>query len=267
MHKTTRLCLAAIVCAMLAPTPALPAQGDAATAPAGGLTFEAFHALDPDKANALPKATLEVLGRMLLAKGDRLRDGNPLRGIRGSCILLSEPPEGAVLLPSYEECAADKRKYALATRTEYAEHDPVRGKALIQQHDKRYLIVNPPAMPLTAEELDFVAELPYTREYHPMYEEMGGVPAIEEVRFSVIHNRGCFGGCNFCSLAFHQGRFVTSRSKESIIREAELMTEDPRFKGYIHDVGGPSANFRRPSCDKQITAGLCAGKKCIAPNV
>lgn len=127
------------------------------------------------------------------------------------------------------------------------------------------LVQNEPMPPLTSEELDEVYELPYARTYHPMYESMGGVPAIKEVRFSITHNRGCFGACNFCSLAFHQGRYVTSRSKESIIKEAKLLTSLPDFKGYIHDIGGPSANFRHPSCDHQDQRGLCKGKKCLAP--
>jgi uncharacterized radical SAM protein YgiQ len=125
--------------------------------------------------------------------------------------------------------------------------------------------VNPPAMPLSRAELDRVAELPYTREVHPMYEALGGVPAIEEVRFSVIHNRGCFGGCNFCALAFHQGRMVTSRSHESVIREVTQMTKHPLWKGYVSDVGGPSANFRHPSCAQQLKNGMCANRSCLAP--
>ena len=141
----------------------------------------------------------------------------------------------------------------------------MRGKTLAQKHGERWLVVNPPAMPLETKELDRVAELPYTREVHPMYDEMGGVPAIEEVRFSVIHNRGCFGGCNFCALAFHQGRMVTSRSHESVIREVEAMTHHPLWKGYVSDVGGPSANFRHPSCQKQLKAGMCANRSCLAP--
>ena len=126
------------------------------------------------------------------------------------------------------------------------------GKAIIQKHGRDFLIVNPPAPPLTTEEMDWVAELPYVREPHPMYDDMGGVPAIEEVRFSVTHNRGCFGACNFCSLAFHQGRTISCRSHESVIREVTALTKHPGFKGYIHDVGGPSATFRRPSCQKQL---------------
>ena len=201
----------------------------------------------------------------------RLKKKEPvgsLTDIRGTAVLVSDPSICAydsLTLPSFEAVSSNMTDYADATRVEYEEHDPVRGKALIQPHGSRYLIVNPPAMPLSTEELDFVAELPYTRQYHPMYEPMGGVPAIEEVKFSVIHNRGCFGGCNFCSLAFHQGRMVTSRSHESVIREVTALTKFPDFKGYINDVGGPSANFRHPSCAKQVKYGMCAQKRCLAP--
>ncbi|MDE6901106.1 MAG: YgiQ family radical SAM protein [Oscillospiraceae bacterium] len=170
-----------------------------------------------------------------------------------------------VTVPSFEEAASRKRDYALATKIEYEEHDPVRGKAILQRHGDRVLVVNPPAMPLSREELDFVAELPYAREVHPMYDALGGVAAIEEVRFSVTHNRGCFGGCNFCSLAFHQGRMITSRSHGSVIREVEGFTRDPKFKGYVHDVGGPSANFRNPSCAQQKKNGMCKNRSCLAP--
>ena len=188
--------------------------------------------------------------------------------VRGTAVAVSDPSVCAyphLELPSFEEVRDNRRLYAEATRVEYEEHDPVRGKALIQKHDKRYLIVNPPAMPLTTAELDFVAELPYTKEYHPMYEPMGGVPALEEVRFSVTHNRGCFGGCSFCALAFHQGRMVTSRSHESVIREVTALTKLPDFKGYINDIGGPSANFRHTSCEKQKKYGMCPDKRCLAP--
>ena len=166
---------------------------------------------------------------------------------------------------SYEEVASDKRKYAEATMLQYDEHDPVRGKAVLQRCGDRLLSVNPPQLPLTAREFDKVSELPYTREVHPMYETLGGVAAIEEVRFSVIHNRGCFGACNFCSLAFHQGRMVTSRSHDSVLREVEAFSKHPEFKGYVHDVGGPTANFRGPSCRGQLTNGLCRGKNCLTP--
>ena len=196
---------------------------------------------------------------------DRLRDGRPLRGIRGTCVVEKAAPKEAVMLPSFEDAASDKEKYARATRLEHAEHDPVRGRILCQPHGDRFLVAFPPAMPLTTAELDAVAALPYTREPHPMYEPMGGVPAIDEVRFSVIHNRGCFGGCNFCALAFHQGRMVTSRSHESVIREVEAMTKHPLWKGYVSDVGGPTANFRAPSCKKQLKDGMCPLKHCLAP--
>ena len=201
----------------------------------------------------------------------RLKKKEPVSSmtdIRGTAVLVGDPSICAyesVTLPSFASVSSDMTAYADATRVEYEEHDPVRGRALIQPHDNRYLLVNPPAMPLSTEELDFVAELPYTKQYHPMYEPMGGVPAIEEVKFSVIHNRGCFGGCNFCSLAFHQGRMVTSRSHESLIREVTALTKFPDFKGYINDVGGPSANFRHPSCAKQLKYGMCAQKRCLAP--
>ena len=208
-------------------------------------------------------ATREIARRL-----KKKEPASSLTDIRGTAVLVSDPSVCAydsLTLPSFEAVSSSMTDYADATRVEYEEHDPVRGKALIQQHGNRYLIVNPPAMPLSTEELDFVAELPYTRQYHPMYEPMGGVPAIEEVKFSVIHNRGCFGGCNFCSLAFHQGRMVTSRSHESVIREVTALTRFPDFKGYINDVGGPSANFRRPSCAKQLKYGMCAQKRCLAP--
>ncbi len=188
--------------------------------------------------------------------------------ICGTAVAVSDPTVCAyssVELPSFEQVSENKRLYADATRIEYAEHDPVRGKAMLQKHDRRWLLVNPPAMPLTSEELDFVAELPYTREYHPMYELMGGVPALDEVRFSVIHNRGCFGGCSFCALAFHQGRMVTARSQDSVIREVTALTKLPDFKGYINDVGGPSAHFRHTSCEKQKKCGMCPDRRCLAP--
>lgn len=171
----------------------------------------------------------------------------------------------SLMLPSFEETVSDKRAYADATRIEYMEHDPIRGRALCQSCGGRALIVNPPAMPLNTEELDAAAELPYTREVHPMYDSVGGVPAIDEVRFSVIHNRGCFGGCNFCALAFHQGRMVTSRSHDSVVREVTAMTKHPLWKGYVSDVGGPTANFRHPSCKNQMKNGMCAEKRCLAP--
>ena len=193
----------------------------------------------------------------------RLASGTPVEEItdvRGTAYAAPSPAPCAypkVICPSFEETASDKRSYAQATAIEYEEHDPVRGRAILQRHGEQWLIVNPPAMPLTTQELDEVAELPYVREVHPMYDKDGGVPAIEEVRFSVTHNRGCFGGCNFCSLAFHQGRMITSRSHESCIREVEEMVQDPKFKGYVHDVGGPRPISATPPA-KSSASTACA---------
>ncbi|MBQ0125023.1 MAG: YgiQ family radical SAM protein [Clostridiales bacterium] len=171
--------------------------------------------------------------------------------------------------PSYEEVSQNtsdgKRAYAVSCRIEQDESDAFRGKTVIQRHGDTMVIQNPPAFPLSTEELDEVYALPYMRTYHPSYEALGGVPAIEEVKFSITHTRGCFGACNFCSIAYHQGRHITCRSEESVINEAKLLTTLPDFKGYIHDVGGPTANFRRPSCDGQQKRGMCKGKKCLAP--
>ena len=201
----------------------------------------------------------------------RLASGTPIgeiTDVRGTAFLADNPSACAypmVEVASFETVAGDKRAYAEANMTEYKEHDPIVGRAILQRHGRDLLVVNPPAMPLTTEELDLVAELPYVREPHPMYDSMGGVPAIEEVRFSVAHNRGCFGACNFCSLAFHQGRIISSRSHESVIREVTALTHHPGFKSYIHDVGGPTANFRRPACKKQMKAGLCKNRACLSP--
>ena len=201
----------------------------------------------------------------------RLAAGVPaaeITDVRGTAYAAASPETcafPAVECASFEAVCADKRAYAEATMLQYEEHDPIRGRAVVQQHGRRWLIVNPPAMPLNTEELDAVAELPYMRAVHPMYDAQGGVKAIDEVRFSVTHNRGCFGNCNFCSLAFHQGRMITSRSHESVIREVEAFTHDPEFKGYVSDVGGPSANFRHPSCKMQMKHGLCRHKNCLAP--
>jgi len=167
--------------------------------------------------------------------------------------------------PSYEEVATDKRAYAEATRIQHEEHDPIRGRAIIQHCEGKAVVINPPGEVPTTEELDKIYALPFTREVHPMYENLGGVPAIDEVRFSVIHNRGCFGDCNYCALAFHQGKVVASRSHESVVKEVESFVKHPLFKGYVHDVGGPTANFRRPACEKQKKHGLCRDKSCLAP--
>lgn len=170
------------------------------------------------------------------------------------------------ILPSYEEMKEDKLRYADSFQIQYENTDAFTGKTLIETYPKDiYVVQNPPAKPLTMEEMDHVYELPYTRTYHPIYEKEGGIPAISEIKFSLISNRGCFGGCSFCALTFHQGRCVQVRSHESIIEEAKLITEDKDFKGYIHDVGGPTANFRQPSCEKQMSVGVCKNRQCLFP--
>ncbi|MBQ6935216.1 MAG: YgiQ family radical SAM protein, partial [Clostridia bacterium] len=165
----------------------------------------------------------------------------------------------------FETVKNDKKEYAKAFALQYKNQDSISGKALVEFYGDKMLVQNPPMSPLTQEELDEVYALPYMRDYHFSYEKLGGVPAIEEVKFSLTHNRGCFGGCNFCALAFHQGRSVRSRSIESVVEEARLLTTMPDFKGYINDVGGPTANFREPACEKQLKSGVCADKKCLAP--
>ena len=201
----------------------------------------------------------------------RMREGEPVSSItdvRGTCFCVPTSryePRPAKECPSFELAASNQREYAVAARIQQDEQDAMRGKTVIQKHGKVILVQNPPSPPLGQEELDRIYELPYERAYHPVYEAQGGVPAIKEVEFSITHNRGCFGACNFCSLAFHQGRQITCRSEESVVREAKKLTQSPRFKGYIHDVGGPTANFRHPSCKKQKELGLCKGKKCLAP--
>ncbi len=201
---------------------------------------------------------------------DRLNAGEAvsnIRDVRGTCYLCStsETPFGAAECPSFEMVSTDKRMYAKACRIQYDQQDEVYGKTIIQRHGNMMLVQNPPPYALTTEELDEVYSLPYMRTYHPMYEKDGGVPSIEEVQFSITHNRGCFGFCNFCSIALHQGRKISVRSEESILEEAKRITEMPNFKGYIHDVGGPTANFRHTSCKHQLEHGLCKGRKCLAP--
>ena len=172
----------------------------------------------------------------------------------------------AEFLPSFEELKADKRNYARSFYNQYLNTDAFNGKRLAEQYSNRLFVVqNPPAKPLSVAEMDDVYDLPYTRTYHPSYEEKGGIPAISEIRFSLISNRGCFGGCSFCALTFHQGRIVQVRSHESLLREAELITKEKAFKGYIHDVGGPTANFRHPSCSRQLEHGVCPNRQCLFP--
>lgn len=187
--------------------------------------------------------------------------------INGTCYLTKpeNTPFGCVQCPDFKIVANDKKSYAKATRQQMNEQDEVYGKTIIQRHDDLMLVQNPPMRTLTTKELDRVYSLPYMRMYHPSYEKQGGVRAIEEVEFSIAHNRGCFGACNFCAIAFHQGRKIAVRSEKSVLIEAQNMVHNDRFKGYIHDVGGPTANFRQVSCEKQIKHGLCKDKKCLAP--
>ena len=170
------------------------------------------------------------------------------------------------LLPDYQELVQDKKEYARSFYIQYQNTDPFTGRRLAEPYGGRvYVVQNPPAKPLSQEEMDRVYDLPYMRNYHPSYEEQGGVPAIREIKFSLISNRGCFGACSFCALTFHQGRIIQTRSHESLVKEAKLLTEEPDFKGYIHDVGGPTANFRYPACSKQMTRGACRDRQCLFP--
>lgn len=174
--------------------------------------------------------------------------------------------EDYVELPPFKDSSKVKKIYAEGFLKQYENTDAVTAKILVEPYNDCYIVQNKPSLPLTQSEFDYSYGLPYMRNYHPMYEEKGGIPAIEEVKFSIISNRGCFGSCNFCALAFHQGRVIQTRSHQSIIREAELITWDPDFKGYIHDVGGPTANFRQPACDKQLTKGACKNRQCLFPD-
>ncbi len=215
------------------------------------------------------RAPLLIYGmgeRPIVEVAHALAGGIPVSEITwvpGTAYVTSVPPEDAVFLPSFSEITENKAAYANAAKLQYINQDPINGKTLAQQHDNRFLVQNPPCMPLSERELDAVYELPYMRAAHPSYQEE--IPALSEILFSITANRGCFGSCNFCSLAFHQGRIVQSRSIDSVVREAEGMTHDPNFKGYIHDVGGPTANFMQPACDKQLTHGLCKDRQCLFP--
>lgn len=216
------------------------------------------------------KHVVEIANR--LSAGE---DISSLTDILGTCYAVKAADYTTI--SGAQECAAyelvsvpdekGKRLYAKACKIQQTEHDALRGRTVIQRHGEKLVVQNPPMPPLTTKEMDEVYSLPFMRDYHPSYEPLGGVPGIKEVKFSLIHNRGCFGACNFCSIAFHQGRQISVRSHESVIKEAKLLTQMPDFKGYIHDVGGPTANFRRPSCDGQLKKGLCPDKKCLAPNV
>ncbi len=203
----------------------------------------------------------------LLDKGVPIKK---IRDVRGCCFLESRdftPHFEYEFCGEYNDIKTDKKAFADAFKIQSDNQDHIYGKAIIEGYDNKILVQNPPMPPLTRNELDAVYSLPFMRAYHPSYEKQGGVPAIEEVRFSIAHNRGCFGGCNFCSIAFHQGRTVTSRSIESCVDEAEKIAAMPDFKGYIHDVGGPSANFRTNGCEKAKKYGVCKGKNCLTPSV
>ena len=215
------------------------------------------------------KHCVEIARR--LSTGESVND---LTDILGTCFAVPTnqyAPRACRECPSYEivkePTDSGKKQYAVSCKIQQEEHDAVRGKSVIQRHGNMLVVQNPPMPPLSTEEMDEVYSLPFMRTYHPSYENMGGVPGIEEVKFSLIHNRGCFGACNFCSLAYHQGRQISSRSHASVIAEARKITEMKDFKGYIHDVGGPTANFRHPSCESQLKRGLCNDKRCLSPDV
>ena len=206
--------------------------------------------------------------RSILVTADWMSRGAPAwecAKMRGVCYAAPAPLRGSIEIPSAEECIVSKKKYGQAFLTQYSEQDPFRGKAISQRHGDCYVVQTVPDLPLERDELDRTYALPYQRTWHPDYDAEGGVPAIEEVQFSVAHTRGCFGSCSFCAITFLQGRIVTTRSHESVIEEAKAITQMPGFKGYIHDVGGPTANFRHASCEKQLKFGACAGRQCLFP--
>ena len=209
--------------------------------------------------------------KQIVEVANNLNDGlqvQYIRHISGTCYIVDdlENVYDYIEIPSYKEVCEDKETYAKAFKIQYEEQDPIRGKTIVQKHANKYLVQNKPEMTLTREELDEVYALGYQKDYHPSYKKFGGIPAIEEVKFSLVSSRGCFGNCSFCAITFHQGRIVQSRSQESIIQEAEEITKFEDFKGYIHDVGGPTANFRKPSCEKQLKVGTCKNKQCLWPN-
>lgn len=209
------------------------------------------------------------MGEKAIVQAAKLLDrGVPLssiKGIKGTCNFIDKPIQDSILLPPYEKVKDERKIFAKAFMQYYREQDPIYGKAIIQKQHRKYVIQNPPQNPLSTKELDAIYDLEYERYYHPMYENKGGVPAIDEVEFSITSSRGCFGGCSFCALNFHQGRIIQVRSHESILHEADIMIKSPNFKGYIHDVGGPTANFRQPSCKKQLKEGVCNHKQCMYP--
>ena len=197
---------------------------------------------------------------------DQNRFEESLPNIRGICYMSKEIPSiECVESPSFEEIKTDKMAFADAFRIQYDEQDPFYGRPIVQKHGDRYVVQNVPALPLTQEQMDAAYDLPYTRKWHPSYDDKGGVPALSEVQFSLVSQRGCFGSCSFCAITNHQGRIIQNRSHQSLIDEAKLMIGMDDFKGYIHDVGGPTANFRHLACDKQAVFGACKGRTCAAP--
>ena len=207
--------------------------------------------------------------RSIVEMADALNSGidiHDLTFLRGTAYVTREPDQtDAIMLPSYEELCRDKKRYAESFGIQYRNTDPYTARRLIEPSGRVYVVQNLPQFPLTTEEMDAVYALPYENTWHPSYEKKGGVPAISEVQFSLVSNRGCFGGCNFCALTFHQGRIIQTRSHESLLTEAKRLTEHPDFKGYIHDVGGPTANFRQPACAKQLEHGACPTRQCLFP--
>jgi uncharacterized radical SAM protein YgiQ len=220
------------------------------------------------------RADLLVYGmgeKQILEIAEQLQQGinvSDIRNVQGTCYKIDsiEHVWDYLEIPSYEEVVADKQSFNQAFKIQYQEQDAIRGKTIVQNHGEYLVVQNPPALPLTTMEMDGIYDLPYQRTYHPTYEKAGGVPAIQEVKFSLVSHRGCFGGCSFCAIVSHQGRIIQSRSQESIINEAKMIIAMPDFKGYIHDVGGPTANFRIQSCHYQSERGTCKAKQCLAPN-
>ena len=213
------------------------------------------------------RAILEIAEAM-----DSGIDARDITWIRGTCYRAKnlELPgmEEAVILPSFDEISTSKKAYAESFALQYRNQDSISAKTMVEKYtDTVYVVQNPPQPPLEREELDDIYALPFENEWHPTYDALGGIPAFKEIKFSIVSSRGCFGGCSFCAITYHQGRQVRSRSKDAIVREAEALTQKKDFKGYIHDVGGPTANFRFPACDKQLVRGVCPNKDCLYPNV
>ncbi len=224
------------------------------------------------------KADLLIYGmgeRAVLEIAEALDSGIAARDItwvRGTCYRAKnlELPgmEDAIMLPPFDEISQDKRAYAKSFAIQYRNQDSISAKTMVEKYtDTVYVVQNPPQAPLEGQELDDIYDLPFENEWHPSYDDKGGIPAFKEIKFSIVSSRGCFGGCSFCAITYHQGRQVRSRSKEAIVREAENLTKKKDFKGYIHDIGGPTANFRFPACDKQLVRGVCPNKDCLYPNV